>query len=267
MSKYTEADVLKMTAQEFRSIVRRGEWQDSIHGLGRGYAVTDIVVLPKEYAFDFAALCHRNPRTCPLVDLTDPGSPHPPRLAPDADLRTDLPRYRVYQNGEVVDEPTDIKEYWRDDLVAFLLGEAGSFHWSWKAANIPYKSKGVFASNIPLIPSGPFHGSIAVSCKVFNNSHDTVRAIQIASRHPYFHGTPIHIGDPAFIGIKSISKPDFMKYQDADAVLREGEIAVFWPCFETVRNLAAASKVPLMIVDYPLHNFMSDRLTEELAIL
>jgi len=267
--KYTEAEILKMTPKEFRSVIRSGEWVGPTHGLGHGHAVTDIVVIPKEYAYDFLVFCHRNPLSLPLVDITEVGSPHPPLLAPEADLRTDLPKYRVYQYGEVIDEPTDIKKYWRDDLVSFLLGEASAFHWAWKAANIPYQSMGTFTTNIPLIPVGLFRGTIAVSCKLFINTHDLIRAIQISSRYPLFHGPPIHIGDPAVIGIKDISQPDVIHLagQTAAGHTSQGEIAAFWPCFGTVRGVAAKAKLPLMIVDYPLCNFVSDKLAEELASL
>lgn len=269
MTKYTEADILGMTSSEFRGIIRTGEWTGPNCHLGRGYAMTDVVIIPKAYAYDFLVFCHRNPLVCPVVDITEVGSPHPPLIAPDADLRTDLPRYRVYQDGQVADEPTDIEKYWRDDFVAFLLGEASIFRWAWKAASIPFQSKGTFETNIPCIPSGPFHGNVAVSCKLFTSARDLVRAIQITSRYTLFHGPPIHIGDPAAIGIKDLSSPDVisLREQDVPKQLSEGEIAAFWPCFGTVRGIAANAKLSLMIVDYPLHNFISDRLAEELAIL
>jgi len=264
-----QADMAEMSPEQYRSLVRRGELTGANHDACRGYATTDIVILPKEYAYDFLIFCHRNPLSLPLVDITEVGSPHPPLLAPEADLRTDLPKYRVYQYGEVTDEPTDIIKYWRDDLVTFLLGESSSFHWSWKAANIPYQSLGTFTTNIPLIPAGPFHGNIAVSCKLFGNTHDAVRAIQIASRHPLFHGPPIHIGAPEAIGIKDFSNPSLIDPagQIAPRPAREGEILAFWPCFTTVRGVAVDARLPLMIVDYPLHNFISNKLAEELAIL
>jgi uncharacterized protein YcsI (UPF0317 family) len=174
----------------------------------------------------------------------------------------------VFKEGAVIDEPTDILKYWRDDLVAFLLGEAGSFHWSWKAANIPFESKGTFSTSLPCVGVGPFHGNVAVSCKVFKNSHDLVRAVQIASRHVLFHGPPIHIGDPRTIGIADLSKPDLIKYGSSDpSGLEQGEIPAFWPCFGTIRVVARNAQLPLMIVDYPLHNFMTDKPAEELAVL
>jgi len=269
VTKYTEAELLEMTPHEYRSMVRKGEWTESTRDVCPGYAATDIVIISKEYAYDFLVFCHRNPLACPVVDITEVGSPHPPLLAPDADLRTDLPRYRVYKDGQVVDEPTDITKYWRDDLVAFLLGEAASsLYRAWKAANIPFQSKGTFTTNIPLTPVGPFHGNVAASCRLFENSHDAIRAIQIASRHPLFHGPPIHIGDPSAIGIKDLSQPDVIRPAGQIPPMQPTDgIAMFWPCFGTVRGVAVEAKLPLMIVDYPLHNFVSDKLAEELALL
>jgi uncharacterized protein YcsI (UPF0317 family) len=269
MTKYTSAELEEMIPQEYRSMVRRGEWTNPTHGVCRGYAVTDMVILPKEYAYDFLVFCHRNPGLCRVNDITKVGSPHPPRLAPDADLRTDLPRYRVYQDGQVIDEPTDIMKYWRDDLVAFLLGCSFSFNWALQAAKVQFQYNGVFSTNIPCIPSGPFHGNLAVSCRLFKTSHDAVRAIQITSRHFAQHGPPIHIGAPAVIGIKDLSQPDLIRpaKQISLGQLGRGEIAMFWPCGATHRLVALKAKLPLMIVDYPGSMFMTDKLAEELAIL
>lgn len=267
-TKYTEAELLALTPQKFRSLVRSGEWMGETHGVCSGYASTDIVVLPKEYAYDFLLFCYRNPLTCPVLDITEAGSPHPPRLAPDADLRTDLPKYIVYQDGQVIDEPTDIKKYWRDDLVTFLLGEAASFNWALKAANLRFRGMGSFSTNIPCIPAGPFHGNLAVYCKVFASSHEAVRAIQITSRHRFQHGPPCHIGDPAAIGIKDLSKPDKIPpLGQAPKPPEEGEVALFWPCFATVRAILLNAKLSLTVVDYPVNNFVTDKLSEELAIL
>ncbi len=269
MAQDDHKDRGETTPWELRELVRKGEWLGPTHGKCPGYAATDVVILPKEFAYDFLVFCFRNPQTCPVVDITDVGSPHPPLVAPKADLRTDLPKYRVYRDGQVIDEPIDIKKYWRDDLVSILLGEAGSFHWSYKAANLQFESLGTFSTDIPCLPYGPFHGNVAVSCKVFKNTHDAVRAIQIASRHPLFHGPPMHIGDPAAIGIKDLSKPDVILRPDQTApkLLGPGEVTVCWPCFGTVRGVAVNAKLPLMIVDYPLHNFITDKVAEELAAL
>ena len=265
----TNFDILNMEPKEFRELVRNGDWTGPTHDACRGYAVTDILVLPKQFAYDFLVFCHRNPMLCPVADITDVGSPHPPFLAPEADLCTDLPKYRVYKDGKIADEPTDISKYWRDDLVAILLGEASSFHWLYEASGVSYRSLGTFSTNIPCNPYGPFHGTIGVSCKVFKNPLDAAKAIQISARHPVFHGSPIHTGNPAAIGIENLSQPDLIKRSDIAAPKppEADEIAMYWPCFGTLREVAANAKLPLTIVDYPLHNFVTDKRSEQLAIL
>ena len=110
-----------LTPAAARSLMRRGEWREITAGLSPGYAQANLAILPRDLAYDFLLFCVRNPKPCPLLDVTDAGSPVPTLAAPTADLRTDLPRYRVYRSGELVDEPVTIEEYWRDDLVAFLL--------------------------------------------------------------------------------------------------------------------------------------------------
>ena len=269
VTKYTDAELLALTPQEYRSLVRRGEWTGETHGVCSGYTVTDMVVIPKEYAYDYMVFSHRNPRALSIVDMTEPGSPHPPRLAPDADLRTDLPRYIVYQDGQIVDEPTDIMKYWRTDLVCFLMGCSGSFYWALEAANVQYQGNGVFSTNIPCISYGPFHGNMAVSCRLFKTSQDAVRAIQISSRYPLFHGPPIHIGDPAVIGIEDLSKPDLIHPWGGLTPRRAlpGEVPMFWPCSATNRIVALEAKLPMMIVDYHRSMFVTDKSAEELSIL
>ncbi|MFC1798270.1 D-glutamate cyclase family protein [Thermodesulfobacteriota bacterium] len=269
MTKKTRDEILNMKPGEFWKLVRKGDWTGPTHDVCRGYAATDIFILPKQFAYDFLVFCHRNPLVCPVVDITDIGSPHPPFLAPEADLCTDLPKYRVYKNGQIADEPTDISKYWQDDLVAILLGEASSFHWLYEASGVSYRSLGTFSTNIPCNSYGPFFGNIAVSCKVFKSSQDASKAAQISARHPVFHGSPLHIGDPAAIGIKDLSQPDLIKRSD-NAVPKSpepGEIAMYWPCFGTLRKVAENARLPLTIVDYPLHNFVTEKLSEQLAVL
>ncbi|MDP3880091.1 MAG: DUF1445 domain-containing protein [Dehalococcoidales bacterium] len=269
MIKYTEADLSAMSPDEFRNIVRSGQWTEHSMNKCRGYAVTDMVIIPKEYAYDYLVFAHRNPETVSIVDMTEAGSPHPLRVAPDADLRTDLPRYQVYQNGKIIDEPTDIKKYWRDDLVGFLTGCSESFDWALKNANVQYQVNGVFSTNIACVPVGPFRGNMAVSCRLFKTSFDATRAVQISSRHRIMHGAPVHIGDGRAIGIRDLSRPDLIAGWEGSKAREpaEGEVAMFWACGATNRIVAAEAKLPLMIVDYPVSVFITDKLVEELAIL
>ena len=260
------SELLGMSPNEFRRLVSRGEYTGPTVNVSRGYAMANLAIVPKEYAFDFLLFCNRNPRPCPVLDVTEPGSSHPPLLAPEADLRTDLPKYRVYKDGELIAEPTDITDYWRDDLVSFLLGCSGSFDWILQAAKVRYRLVGVYKTGIHCHPAGRFHGSMAVTCRFVKGSHDAVRTIQISSRHLVMHGPPVHIGDPAAIGIKDIYQPDVF-FSRSIALQASNEIAMFWGCGVTAEVVAIEAKVPFMITHCPAHMFITDLLSEELAVL
>lgn len=261
----SDNELLAMTPHEFRSIVREGRYVGTTEGVCQGYAQANLAAVPKEAAFDFLLFCIRNPRPCPVLDVTELGNPHPRIIAPGADLRVDIPRYRVYENGGLIAEPTDVIGYWRDDLVAFLLGCSIGFDWSLKAANIQYRDIGVYTTSIRCIPVGQFRGPVVVSARVFSSAHDAVRAVQITSRLPASHGAPIHIGDPATIGIKDFYHPDV----PAEPVnpLQPNEVVLFWGCGITPQAVAIEAKLPFMITHYPVNMFVTDKLTEELAVL
>lgn len=266
ISHIRSRDMKYMNPQEFRNIVRRGEWTGDILDKCQGYASTNLVIVPKDYAFAFILFCLRNPQPCPLVDVTEPGSPHPLGVAPDADLRSDLARYRVFKDGHIVDEPTDINDYWRGDLVAFLLGSIGSIDGALEAANVQYRRTGAYTTNIQCIPSGPFHGPIVVSGKLFKSTHDAIRGIQISSRMPIANGPPVHIGNPSVIGIKDICQPEVFLSESITPQEPE-EIAVFWATAVTAQAVAIEAKIPFMITHYPAHTFVTDKLSEEMAVI
>jgi uncharacterized protein YcsI (UPF0317 family) len=190
-------------------------------------------------------------------------------MAPEADLRTDLPKYRVFKDGQVIDEPIDITNYWRDDLVGFLLGCSRSFTWPLRAANISWRRYGAYRTTIPCIPGGRFHGPMVVSVRAFYNVHDAVRAVQISSRHLLMHGPPIHIGDPADIGIENLGKPDpfFPNRPVFVEPSKPGEILMYWGCGITAQTVALESRIPFMVTHCPSHMFVTDRLAEELAVI
>jgi uncharacterized protein YcsI (UPF0317 family) len=269
MKKLSAAELLELSPQRYRRLVRKGDWKKETFGICRGYALTDLIIVPKEYAYDCLAFCNLNRQALSVIDITEIGSPHPKNLAPDADIRTDLPRYIVYKDGKIVDEPTDIIKYWRDDLVGFLLGCSGSFDWALREANIQPRSNGVFSTKIACTSYGIFHGSIAVSCRIFKNSAEAVKAIQISSRHNRMHGPPIHIGDPAAIGIQDVSKPDLIHPWGGltPTIPSKEEVALFWPCSATIRGVALKSKIPFMIVDHLRCMLVTNALAEELSIL
>jgi uncharacterized protein YcsI (UPF0317 family) len=253
------------TGADVRRAARQGELTGPTPGLARGLVQANLVVVPKDLAFDFLLFCQRNPKPCPVLDVTDPGNPEPALVAPGADLRTDLPRYCVYQHGELVDEPTDLLASWRDDLVAFLLGCSFTFENALLNTGIPVRhielgcNVPMYRTNIACRPAGAFHGPLVVSMRPLTPAH-ALTAARICTRYPRAHGAPIHHGDPAAIGIPDLNRPDF-----GDPVpLHPGEIPVFWACGVTPQAVAMQAKPPLLLTHKPGHMFVTDLIDKDL---
>jgi len=256
-----------MVPKDFRQFVRRGEYTADTLNVCRGYARTALAIVPKEFAFDFLLFCQRNPGPFPIIEVTDPGSPHPTKMAPDADLRTDLSGYAVFVDGKLKEEVTDITDYWRDDFVAFLTGCSRGFDAVLATNNIDYRFLGAFTSGIRCVPAGRFQGPMGVSCRLVKSGRDVVRTTQIASRYPAYHGSPVHIGDPAMIGIKDLCHPDLVVIGENIAPQEPDEVAMFWGCGFTLKLVAEESKIPLMITDGNATLFVTDRIVEDLAVI
>ncbi|MGQ9824293.1 MAG: putative hydro-lyase [Desulfotomaculales bacterium] len=257
----------QMSPAEWRKLFRQNKYARHTAGLAPGYAQTNLVVLPREVAFDFLVFCFRNPKPCPVLDVTDPGSPEPKKVAPGADLRTDLPLYRVFKKGVLVDEPTDIKKYWRDDLVAFLLGCSFTFEKALLDAGIELrhvaegKNVAMYITNIECAPAGIFRGPLVVSMRPVKTAQVAL-AVQVTARFPAVHGAPVQVGDPAGLGIKDLGRPDF---GEAVEVL-EGEVPVFWACGVTPQVAAVRAKPELMITHAPGHMFITDLRDKDLSV-
>jgi uncharacterized protein YcsI (UPF0317 family) len=252
-------DLTNATGAEVRRRARLGEWDAPTSGLALGYVQANLVVVPRPLAFDFLLFCHRNPRPCPLLDVTEPGSPEPKLVAPGADLRTDVPRFRVYEKGEMAEEPADLRRHWREDFVGFLLGCSFTFENALLQAGLPLRhiesgcNVPMYRTNIACQPAGVFHGPMVVSMRPMTTAQ-AVRAVQVCSRFPRAHGAPVHFGDPAAIGIREIARPDF-----GDPVeIRPGEVPVFWACGVTPQAVAMQAKPPLLITHKPGHMFLTD---------
>jgi uncharacterized protein YcsI (UPF0317 family) len=257
-----------MTPAELRARFRRGELARPTAGMAPGFVQANLVVLPREQAFDFLLFTQRNPKPCPLLEVVEPGSVEPRLMAPGADLRTDVPRYRVYRDGALVDEPTDLTPLWAVDLVSFLIGCSFTFESALVEAGIPVRhveqrtNVPMYITSLATVPAGAFHGPTVVSMRPIP-AGQVVRAVQVTSRVPAVHGAPIHIGDPAAIGIRDIAKPDL-----GDAVeIRPGEVPVFWACGVTPQAVAMASKPRLMLTHAPGHMFITDRRDADFAVL
>lgn len=257
-----------MKPSEVRQLIREGKIDFQTSGMCNGYAQANMAVLPKDLAFDFLLFTQRNQKPCPVLDVTEPGSPIPRLIAPNADLRYDIPRYRIYKKGELTDEVTNLDQYWRDDLVAFLLGCSFSFEGPMLDAGLDVRhitdnhNVPMYITNIECVPAGVFHGPMVVSMRPMKPK-DAVRAVQVTSRMPFVHGAPIHFGDPEAIGIKDISKPDF---GDASTI-KPGEVPVFWACGVTPQAVAMAVKPEFMITHAPGHMFISDVPNADLSVL
>ncbi len=253
------ADLKHATGADVRAACRRGALTQPTPGLALGFVQANLVVLPRDWAFDFLLFCQRNPRPCPLLDVTEPGDPEPKLIAPGADIRTDLPAYRVWENGELVAEPHDVTRYWRGDLVAFLIGCSFTFESALLAAGVPVRhiEQGVnvpmYRTTIPCRPAGRFSGPVVVSMRPLT-PEQAVRATQICSRFPRAHGAPVHSGDPATIGIRDLANPDFGDPVD----VRSGEVPVFWACGVTPQAALMEARPPFAITHKPGHMFLTD---------
>lgn len=261
-------DLSNASPAEVRAMIRTGEITGQTSGMCDGYAQANLAILPKDLAFDFLLFTQRNKKPCPVLDVTEAGSPVPRLTAPGADIRTDIPRYRIYRKGELTDEVTDISSFWRDDLVAFLLGCSFSFEAPMIEAGLEVRhitdhhNVPMYKTNIECVPAGVFHGPMVVSMRPMKPA-DAIRAVQITTRMPFVHGAPIHIGDPEAIGIHDIDKPDFGEPSE----IRPGEVPVFWACGVTPQAVAMAVKPEFMITHAPGHMFITDIPNASLAIM
>ena len=261
-------ETLPKSPSEIRALIRSGEWSGITAGLAPGYVQANLAILPKDLAFDFFLFCQRNPKPCPLLEVLEPGRFEPDGIAPGADLRSDVPKYRIFRDGELAGEEGDIHSLWRDDLVSFLLGCSFSFETALVEAGIPLrhveegKNVSMYITGIETTPAGVFTGLMVVSMRPIHHTQ-VVRAVQVTSRFPSVHGAPVHIGDPAAIGVNDITRPD---YGDPTTI-GEGEVPVFWACGVTPQAVALRCEPTFMITHSPGHMFITDRRDQDLAVL
>lgn len=261
-------DLVNVSAAEVRALIREKKLVKPTSGMAKGFTQANLAILKKELAFEFLLFCQRNPKPCPVLDVTEPGSPIPRLVAPGADLRTDIPKYRIYRQGELVEEVTDIMDYWEDDMVAFLLGCSFTFEHPLMNNGIAVRhieqdcNVSMYKTNIACVKAGRFEGPMVVSMRPIPEK-DVVRAVQVTSRFPAVHGAPVHIGNPASIGIANLQKPDF----GDPVMIKEGEIPVFWACGATPQAVAMQVKPALMITHAPGHMFITDVRDETFGVL
>ena len=254
-------DFAAMKPADLRGLIRKGELTGPTTGMCNGYAQGNLVVLPKALAWDFLLFCQRNPKACPLLEVADAGERTFAQFGKGSDIATDIPRYRVYEHGELTGEYTDVSKFFeeRNDLVSFLIGCSFSFESELLDAGIEVRhitmgcNVPMYITNVECEPAGIFHGKMVVSMRPIPYDQ-IVKAVTVSGQMPRVHGTPIHIGDPSVIGIKDIYKPDF-----GDAVpIKEGEVPVFWCCGVTPQSVVMSVKPSFCITHAPGHMLITD---------
>lgn len=259
MANETFTEYSRMTPREVRAMIARGEITGPTAGMCAGYAQANLVILPKELAYDFLLFTQRNPKSCPLLEVSDTGSRFLHTIADGADIARELPRYRIYRNGVLAGERTDISDLWQKDFVSFLIGCSFSFEAALLEAGVPVRhieenrNVPMYRTNLPCTPAGDFHGCMVVSMRPI--PYELVpKAVLITGEMPRVHGAPIQIGAPKAIGISDLAHPDF-----GDPVtIRDGEVPVFWPCGVTPQNVVMESRPPLAITHAPGHMLITD---------
>ena len=248
--------------------IRTGAFNGPTSGLAPGHVQANLAILPRELAYDFLRFAQANPRPCPVLAVSEPGDPRLPTLGANLDIRTDLPRYRVWRHGELVAEPTDATDFWRDDLVTFAIGCSFSFEEALiedgieirhiaRESNVP-----MYRTTVPCVSAGVFSGPLVVSMRPLKPA-DAIRAVQITSRFPSVHGAPVHIGLPGMIGIADINKPDY-----GDAVpIGADELPVFWACGVTPQAVIANVRPAFCITHAPGSMLITDLHNANLAVL
>ncbi|MBL8313235.1 MAG: putative hydro-lyase [Rubrivivax sp.] len=254
------------TPAQVRAAARSGAWTSHTSGLAERHVQANLVILPQAQAGDFLRFCQRNPKPCPLLAVGEPGDPMLPSLGDDIDVRSDVPRYRVWRDGKLVDQPTDISGLWTGDMVAFALGCSFSFEQALldEGLRLRHIDEGrnvsMYRTNIATAPAGPFSGPLVVTMRPLRAAA-AIRAVQITSRFPAVHGAPVHLGDPALIGIADLAQPD---YGEAVAVHAD-ELPVYWACGVTPQAALENARVPLAITHAPGAMLVTDLLNHQLA--
>lgn len=257
-----------LTPLQLRQQIRRNQFTANTSGQAPGFVQANLAIMPKQYAADFLQFCHFNPKPCPLLAMSaTPGAVDMPQLAADLDIRTNIPKYKVFKQGQLIEEVSDINAYWQDDFVSFLIGCSFSFEESLIADGLEIRNiteqvnVPMYRTNIACEPAGIFSGGMVVSMRPMKPA-DAIRAIQICSRFPQVHGAPVHFGDPAAIGINDITKPDF-----GDAVtIKPGEVPVFWACGVTPQVAIANAKLDICITHSPGYMLVTDLPNSKLSV-
>ena len=256
-----------LEAKELRLQIRSGDFVANTSGVLPGLMQGNVVILPREWANEFLAYCENNPVSCPLLDVSEVGDAFLPGLGDDIDIRSDIPEYCVYREGNLIEKRSDISDLWQDDMVTFVLGCSFSFEEALMKAGVPIRNiemgvnVSMYETNIETLPSGRFFGNLVVSMRPLT-AQNAIKAIQITSRFPKVHGAPVHMGDPSLIGIKNIYEPEFGNTVE----IHSDEIPVFWACGVTPQVAIRNAKPPICITHSPGKMLITDKLNADFEV-
>lgn len=262
MSGHVEdyADLRARDSHALRDLIRTATYQGHTAGLAAGKLQANLIILPEAHALDFMRFCQRNPKPCPLVGVSETGDPVMHTLGKQIDIRTDVPAYNVYSDGVLSQSVSDIESFWQPDHVAFALGCSFTFEDALSKAGILVwhiennKTVPMYRSTIQTTPAGAFKGNMVVSMRAVDEQHiDEV--VSISARYPLAHGKPVHIGDPAAIGVQDLGMPD---WGDSHPELTDSQVPVFWACGVTPQNVLLQAELPLFISHKPGHMLVTD---------
>ena len=260
MTNHPETD--DPTAAEARRAMREGRWEGMTTYRCPGFVQANLVALPRDWAYEFLLYCQRNPRPCPVLEVTDAGCPEPKRCAPGADLRTDLAQYNVYRDGSLLEQRQDVRDLWGPDTVGFLIGSSLTFDFPLQRAGVELPPKvWVLRTELQTVPAGRLRGTMVVTLR-WLRPRDAIIATQLTARFPFNHGAPLHIGDPAQIGA-DVREPISGEPIDQAPPDRLG---VFWACGVTPQQVALESKIPWMITHTSGYGFITDLRADEICL-
>ena len=254
------------SVNELRAAIERGEWRKPTSGLAAGFTQANVVILPQRFAFDFLLFCERNEQPCPVIDVCESGITAPPIAGPGADIRTQIPRYRIYRHGQLEQEVNHIRDHFTSDMVTFLLGCSFTFEQDLLDNGIPVRhielerNVPMYITNRECRPAGIFSGPMVVSMRPIPEEM-VGKASAITAKYRKAHGAPIHVGDPALLGIRNLQNVDF----GDPPVVRNGEVPVFWACGVTPQMAIQRAKPELVITHAPGFMFITDIRDKDLA--
>jgi len=255
-------------AAEVRREIRAGRVTGSTANLAPRMVQGNVVIVPSAHADEFLRFCLANPKPCPLLAMGEPGNPRLPSLGQDIDIRTDVPRYRIFRHGRPDREVTNLTDLWRKDLVSFVLGCSFSFDWALRSAGLELRHVSLgrtvpmYRTRLSVVPAGPFSGQLVVSMRPFRAA-DAIRAVQISSRFPSAHGAPVHLGIPHAIGIEDLARPQFGDPPE----MKQDELPVFWACGVTPQLALLNANLPLAMTHSPGCMLITDLLIEQLSLM